>query len=155
MVDFRGGGRCPGVETPVCTRQNPPSRIGIDLTHGGGFRLVQTGVSTPGTTLRPLIRSLALALLIAAAGCHDTSGAGSASPPETPRRIYTLHCLGCHGARGEGAMGSNIQGLNRSIDQMVAIIANGQGKMPDYRGHLSDQQMRAVAAYVKTFKFSK
>ena len=52
-------------------------------------------------------------------------------------------------------MGSNIQGLNRSIDQMVAIIANGQGKMPDYRGHLSDQQMRAVAAYVKTFKFSK
>ena len=99
-----------------------------------------------------------LALMITTAGgCREQDGSHASTPsePETPERIYTLHCLGCHGAKGEGAMGSNIQGLNRTTNQMVAVIANGEGKMPAYRGHLSDEQMRAVAGYVKRFKLAK
>jgi mono/diheme cytochrome c family protein len=88
---------------------------------------------------------LALALLLAAAGCHGAS--------ETPQRIYEWHCLGCHGAKGEGPWGPNIQGLNRSIDQIVAVIADGRGKMPAFGGHLSQAEMRQLAEYVKTFKY--
>jgi mono/diheme cytochrome c family protein len=85
----------------------------------------------------------ALALLVAAAGCRA---------PETPQRIYELHCLGCHGAKGEGPWGPNIQDLKRTVDQIVAVIAHGQGKMPAFGGHLSDAEMRQVAEYVKTFR---
>ena len=96
-------------------------------------------------------------ILLDGAGCRDQveSGSTASTRKDTPQLIYAQHCLGCHGARGEGAMGSNIQSLNRSIDQIVAVIANGQGKMPSFRGDLSDVKMRAVAGYVKTFKFTK
>ena len=32
-------------------------------------------------------------------------------------------------------------------------MANGQGKMPAFKGHLSEAQMRELADYVKTFKY--
>jgi mono/diheme cytochrome c family protein len=130
-----------------------------------GRRLVRIKVTEPH---RPLILwgSLpgvmcligALSLMTwGAVGCQDKDAPGGspAAQPETPKLIYAQHCLGCHGATGEGAMGSNIQSLNRSLDQIVAVIANGQGKMPSFRGDLSDAKMRSVAGYVKTFKFTK
>jgi mono/diheme cytochrome c family protein len=90
-------------------------------------------------------------LAIAVPGCQ-----GQRSPtggePETVERVYELHCLGCHGKRGEGAYGSNIQGLKRPIADIAKVIADGAGKMPSFRGHLTDAQMRALAEYVKTFK---
>jgi mono/diheme cytochrome c family protein len=96
-------------------------------------------------------------LLVAAAllGCRDRARTDEAAVEETPQQIYAQHCLGCHGAHGEGAMGSNIQSLNRSIDQIVSVIRHGQGKMPSFQGDLSEKRMRAVAGYIKTFKFSK
>src|SRR5437868_25037 len=106
-------------------------------------------MNRPGCCLFVILLSL-----ICGAGCRKETDLG-ATEPETPQLIYAQHCLGCHGARGEGAMGSNIQSLNRSIDQIVAVIANGQGKMPSFRGDLSDARMRAVAGYVKMFKFTK
>ena len=91
----------------------------------------------------------AIGLLLAAAGCHGHS------TPETPQRIYEWHCLGCHGAHGEGAWGPNIQSLNRTDQEIVSVIANGQGKMPAFKGHLSEAQMRELADYVKTFKYKR
>lgn len=86
-------------------------------------------------------------LLLALAGCQN------AATHESPQRVYELHCLGCHGARGEGPWGPNIQGLKLTEAQIVAIIADGRGKMPAFKGHLSDAQMRQLAAYVKTFRY--
>ena len=94
-----------------------------------------------------------IGLLTAAAGCHSQSDRNVASAPETPPRVYELHCLGCHGAHGEGAWGPNIQSLNRTDQEIVSVIANGQGKMPAFKGHLSEAQMRELADYVKTFKY--
>jgi mono/diheme cytochrome c family protein len=96
-----------------------------------------------------------LLVAVALLGCHDGAGTDEAAVAETPQQIYAQHCLGCHGARGEGAMGSNIQSLNRSIDQIVSVIRHGQGKMPSFQGDLSEKRMRAVAGYIKTFKFTK
>jgi hypothetical protein len=39
--------KSPRIKIRVCTRRNPPSWVGTTRTHEGGFRLVQTGVSTP------------------------------------------------------------------------------------------------------------
>jgi len=93
-----------------------------------------------------------LAILIATCGCHGPPDTRSPSR-ESPQRIYAQHCLGCHGASGEGQYGPNIQGLNRSIAQIVAVIANGRGKMPSFDGDLSEERMRQAAEYVKTFKY--
>lgn len=95
---------------------------------------------------------LCLTVLIAAVGCHGQPATRPASAA-SPQRIYAQHCLGCHGASGEGLYGPNIQGFNRSIAQIVDVIANGRGKMPGFEGDLSEAKMRQVADYVKIFKY--
>jgi len=100
--------------------------------------------------------TLAALVLLVMGGCrHNGTGESKPAAAETPELSYAQHCLGCHGAKGEGAMGSNIQSLKRTTDQIVAVIANGEGKMPPFRGHLSDAEMQALAAYIKRFRFSK
>src|SRR5437773_9010787 len=89
--------------------------------------------------------------LLAAAGCPGRNSSPG-RPVETTERVYELHCLGCHGAKGEGPWGPNIQDLNLTVDQIVAVIAEGRGKMPAFGGHLSNAEMRHVAEYVKTFR---
>lgn len=86
-------------------------------------------------------------LLLALAGCQN------GTTQESPQRVYELHCLGCHGAHGEGPWGPNIQGLKLTDAQIVKIIADGSGKMPAFKGHLSDAQMHQLAEYVKTFRY--
>jgi mono/diheme cytochrome c family protein len=112
-------------------------------------------LSSPPHSRRPTPRRLAPfipCLFLILAGCREQSGQTAAHPPETVQRSYELHCLGCHGARGEGAWGSNIQGLKTSVTEITAVIANGAEKMPAFKGHLTDEQMRELAEYVKAFK---
>jgi cytochrome c551 len=101
----------------------------------------------------PDSRWFPLAVMLAVAGCHGGSDTSTASAPETPQLSYAQHCLGCHGQSGEGAYGPNIQGLNRTLDQIVAVVTTGRGKMPPFGGHLSTAEMRRLAEYVKTFKY--
>ena len=90
--------------------------------------------------------------VVSAGGCRSPEGSTAANGAETTARVYELHCLGCHGASGEGAWGSNIQGLKSSVTTIAAVIGNGQGKMPAFKGHLTPEQMTALAEYVKAFK---
>ena len=71
--------------------------------------------------------------------------------------VYKAKCAGCHGADGsKSAMGSkplnsaDVQGM--SAADLAAAIANGKGKMPAYKGKLTDAQISDLAAYVKTLK---
>jgi mono/diheme cytochrome c family protein len=91
-------------------------------------------------------------MAITVVGCQE-HGASTGSPPETVEREYELHCVGCHGTKGEGTYGSNIQGLKRPVADIAKVIAEGSGKMPSFRGHLTEDQIRQLAEYVKnTFK---
>jgi mono/diheme cytochrome c family protein len=73
---------------------------------------------------------------------------------------YKAKCAMCHGADGKGQMakkmGSHdltdpaVQG--KSEADIVGIVTNGQGKMTGFKGKLADDQIKAVAAYVKTLK---
>jgi mono/diheme cytochrome c family protein len=93
-----------------------------------------------------------LLLMAVGAGCRDGSGTSGSAKAETTERVYELHCLGCHGARGEGISGSNIQGLKSSVEQIGTVIADGVGKMPGFKGHLSEAQIHSLSEYVKAFK---
>ncbi len=94
-----------------------------------------------------------LGLIAAAAGCRGPATTDTEPARVSPQQEYVWHCLGCHGTHGEGTWGPNIQGLNRTDPQIISVIANGQGKMPAFRGHLSAREMRELAEYVKTFKY--
>ncbi len=73
---------------------------------------------------------------------------------------YKAKCAMCHGADGKGQMakkmGSHdltdpaVQG--KSEADIVKIVTDGQGKMTGFKGKLSDEQIKGVAAYVKTLK---
>ena len=73
---------------------------------------------------------------------------------------YKAKCAGCHGADGKGAMAQKmgskaltdpaVQGMSEA--DLAKTISDGKGKMPGFKGKLSDDQIKAVAAYVKSLK---
>ena len=100
------------------------------------------------------IRSqVVLAVVIAMASAAGFAQSGDAT--------YKAKCAGCHGAAGtpSPAMGKMmgikpasdpaIQAL--SVDQIIATIKNGKGKMKPIAG-LTDAQIKEVAAYYKGLK---
>ena len=95
---------------------------------------------------------LALALAIPTVAVAQGSGAD----------IFKAKCAMCHGADGSAStsMGKSM-GLKplgspdvqkMSDADLTALITNGKGKMPAYKGKLSDADISAVVKYVRTMK---
>lgn len=58
-------------------------------------------------------------------------------------------CKGCHGADGKGNAAMKVPAF-AGVDKNV--ILNGKGKMPAYKGKLTDAEVDEVVAYIKTLK---
>jgi len=89
-----------------------------------------------------LVVTLALPPMAAAQGAADT---------------YKAKCAMCHGADGTGKapMGSNLTSADvqkMSDADLIADITNGKGKMPAYKGKLTDAQIKDLVAYIRTLK---
>ncbi len=72
---------------------------------------------------------------------------------------YKAKCAMCHGPDGKKenpAMGTKAltgpEVQKMSVAELATAISNGKGKMPAYKGKLTDDQIKAVAEYVKTLK---
>ncbi|MGE5113773.1 MAG: c-type cytochrome [Acidobacteriaceae bacterium] len=72
---------------------------------------------------------------------------------------YKAKCAMCHGPDGKkenAAMGTKAltspEVQKMSAADLAAVISKGKGKMPAYAGKLTDDQIKAVAEYVKTLK---
>jgi cytochrome c6 len=69
-------------------------------------------------------------------------------------------CVSCHGKDGSGttAMGKKLGVKNYSKDQGFSdaeatnVIKNGKGKMKAYKDKLSDADVKALVAYVRSLK---
>ena len=60
-------------------------------------------------------------------------------------------CGGCHTfskAGSSGTIGPNLDDLAPSFDIVVHQVTNGGGPMPAFKGQLSEQEIRDVAAFV-------
>jgi mono/diheme cytochrome c family protein len=78
------------------------------------------------------------------------------------RQLWSLNCAMCHGTQGEGVDGPalNSQEFLQSVsdEQMHGIIAGGipGSAMPawldEYGGPLTDQQIAAVVAYIRSWE---
>ena len=76
--------------------------------------------------------------------------------------IFKAKCAMCHGADGSASTGmGKSMGLKplgspevqkMSGADMTTFVANGKGKMPAFKGKLSDDEISAVVKYVHTLK---
>ena len=62
---------------------------------------------------------------------------------------YTAKCKMCHGAGGEKNFADVAA---KSEADLVKITTDGKGKMPTYKGKLSDDEIKSVVAYIKSLK---
>lgn len=90
----------------------------------------------------------------AASATPSTAVAGAIAVPDVShgRKIYDKVCSACHGAKGEGSVGPQLQGVSRKMDvsKLIAWIKSPSEKMPKlYPSPLDDQAVLDVATYVQ------
>ena len=76
--------------------------------------------------------------------------------------VYKAKCVMCHGADGAGTTpaGKALKAasfkdaaiVGASDADLIAAVTKGKGKMPANQGKLSDAQIKAVIAYVRTLQ---
>jgi len=98
-----------------------------------------------------LTTSVILAIIIASSGA--TFGVD-------PAALWGQHCASCHGKDGSGntAMGKKLGVKDYTKEQTFSdaeaanVIKNGKGKMKAYKDKLSDADVRALVAWVRSLK---
>ena len=118
--------------------------IGRDAT----ARPMVSGALLTCAPMRPiLIRSIvALALLVSACGQN-------VDPSATGQEIYLQICARCHADNLSGGFGPPLVGeespaLDKPKEFFIQTIGRGLGRMPSFRGTLSDEQIERVADFV-------
>ena len=89
--------------------------------------------------------------------------AGSALAADDGKSLYETKCALCHGKdgvakpAGKGSRNFNDAAFQAatSVDAIAAMTTDGKGKMPAYRSTLKPDQIRAIAAHVKTLGAAK
>jgi cytochrome c6 len=76
--------------------------------------------------------------------------------------LFKAKCAACHGADGKGntSMGKTLkvrdltsEDVQKQTDaQLTDVTANGKGKMPAYKGKLTDDQIKQLVAFIRTLK---
>ena len=74
--------------------------------------------------------------------------------------LWAQHCASCHGKDGSGntTMGKKLgvkdytKSQSFSDAEAANVIKNGKGKMKAYKDKLSDPDVKALVAYVRTLK---
>jgi mono/diheme cytochrome c family protein len=91
-------------------------------------------------------------LALAATGLFAADGAA----------IYKAKCATCHGPDGTGltSMGKAMKlrdlgtaDVQKQTDkELFTLTADGKGKMPAYKGKLSDEEINALVTFMRTLK---
>ena len=102
-------------------------------------------------TIRSLVALAAVVFLAGAVGFAQSSGEAT----------YKAKCQSCHGAEGVPNPGiAKAMGVKPASDpsvkseteaQMIKITTDGKGKMPAYKGKLTDAQIKDSVDYFRTF----
>jgi len=76
--------------------------------------------------------------------------------------LFKSKCAACHGADGKGdtAVGKSMklrdlgsEDVQKQTDaQLTAITADGKGKMPGYKGKLTDEQIKQLVSFMRSLK---
>ena len=91
------------------------------------------------------------------AGCGDKGEPVLTGHPGYP--AYKKHCRKCHGNEGDGQkasrmarrnldLGHQAYGDTTSLDDVVRVVREGQGRMKGYQTKLARDELDAVSRYV-------
>jgi cytochrome c6 len=82
-------------------------------------------------------------------------GLAGTAAAEDAKTLFSQKCVACHGPDGKGqtAMGKKMNAPDLTAAKLSEadaekVIANGKGKMTAYKGKLSPEQIKSLAAYV-------
>lgn len=78
------------------------------------------------------------------------------------KTLYDKHCAKCHGkdGRAKSFRGKLVHAQDftdkawqesTTDDQMIEVIKNGRGKMPDFGKKLKDEQIKLLVEYIRKF----
>jgi mono/diheme cytochrome c family protein len=112
----------------------------VRLCAGGAARLVFVG---------------AAAALLFLAACGGRREAAADSDPT--RTLFRRHCAACHGPDGQGGQVGQLRvpslkegrALTYTDQQFFQQISEGRANMPPFKYTLTDEQMRALARFVR------
>lgn len=90
--------------------------------------------------------------------------AGTATAKASPgQSLFVNNCALCHGSNAAG--GNNMPGVGMvpslrdgawqgkmSDEQIAAVILNGKGRMPAFKGRLDDAAIKSIVAWLRTQK---
>jgi cytochrome c553 len=73
---------------------------------------------------------------------------------DNAKAIYTSQCARCHGEDGKAGVGGakDLSVSTLSLQEKENIIINGKGIMPPFGNLLTESEVKAVAAYIESFK---
>jgi len=119
--------------------------------HAQIARESHSGVHAMNNKIRFPVALAAVVLVAGAVGFAQSSG----------EAVYKAKCQSCHGAEGMPNPGiAKAMGVKPANDsavksqseaQMIAVTTNGKGKMPAFKGKLTDAQIKDSVAYFRTF----
>jgi cytochrome c6 len=99
--------------------------------------------------MKAIISLMALSLVLAL---------GLPAVAEDAAALYKSKCQVCHGPDGKGSaaglkMGAKpFSDLKESDQELLELTKNGKGKMPAYKGKLTDDQIKELVKYIRTLK---
>jgi mono/diheme cytochrome c family protein len=74
---------------------------------------------------------------------------------EDVKKLFATNCSLCHQANGmRQGDGPKLAGTAKSEDQVIEQIKHGKTPMPGFEGKLSEQQIKALARYIKSLPAS-
>lgn len=67
--------------------------------------------------------------------------------------LFMLNCAHCHGADATGDEGPDLHGVTKSDAKIASLIKQGvKGEMPKFGQKLSDQDVQALIAFIRSLK---
>lgn len=85
--------------------------------------------------------------------CSQSGDKGGGEPSSSAgEKVYKLYCVTCHGLYGDmGASGAfNLQSSTLPVEERINVITNGRKAMTPFKELLSEEKIKAVAAYTMT-----
>ena len=86
---------------------------------------------------------------------------GAAGADQKTQDLYKAKCQGCHGTDGKASVVGKKLGAKDFDDpdvvklskaQLGTIVSDGKNRMPAYKDKLSDEEIKALARYIKEMK---
>jgi len=75
------------------------------------------------------------------------------TPANQGYKLFMMNCAHCHGTDARGDEGPDLHGVTKSDARITSIIKNGiKGEMPKFGAKLTDTDVKALIAFVRSLK---